>query len=109
MYEYRGFVERVVDGDTVILRLDLGFRCWVQDVRVRLLEVFAPELRTGGGEAAKAKLEELLPVGASVLLHSHALDRYGRSLGYIFIRDNDNDNVNHVMRDWLALEAQNVD
>jgi endonuclease YncB( thermonuclease family) len=108
MYEYNGFVERVVDGDTVIVRLDLGFRCWVQGVRVRLLEVFAPELGKGG-EAAKAKLEELLPVGASVFLQSHALDRYGRSLGYVFIRDNDNDNVNHVMRDWLALEAQNVD
>jgi len=107
MYDYNGIVERVIDGDTVILRLDLGFRCWVQGVRVRLLEVFAPELRAGG-EAAKAKLEELLPVGASVLLQSHALDRYGRSLGYLFV-DGNNDNINHAMRDWLALEAQNVD
>lgn len=111
MYEYSGIVQRVVDGDTVVLDLDLGFHVTASGVRVRLLAVFAPELKKNkrlpdaAGEAAKAELESLLPVGSAVRLDSKSLDKYGRSLGWLYFGD---ENVNKKMYDYL-MEVSNVD
>jgi len=105
MYEYRGIVERVIDGDTAIIRVDLGFRCWVQ-VRVRLAGVFAPELKKnrrlpdGQGEWAAWKLEDELPVGEAVRIVSLYLDMYGRSVSQVW-RVTDGECINAVMNDYL--------
>jgi len=105
MYEYHGFVERVVDGDTVILRLDLGFRCWVQ-ARVRLAGLFAPELKKSksapdaAGEWAAWKLEDELPVGTAVRIVSLSLDKYGRSVAQVW-RVADGECISAVMADYL--------
>ena len=45
MYEYNAIVERVVDGDTVDLRIDLGFSVWISE-RCRLIGIDTPEPRT---------------------------------------------------------------
>ena len=45
MYEYAAKVDRVVDGDTVDVTLDLGFSIQYQ-ARVRLLGINTPESRT---------------------------------------------------------------
>ena len=42
-YVYRADVERVIDGDTVILRVDLGFAVW-KEQRIRLAEIDTPTL-----------------------------------------------------------------
>lgn len=90
MYRYRAIVERVVDGDTVDLDVDLGFRTWKLRERFRLSEIDAPETRgetRNAGIAAKAYLQELLPVGAEVDIETYKHpDHYGRWLARI-IRD----------------------
>lgn len=50
---------RVVDGDTFIARVDLGFRVKI-DINVRLRGVNAPEHNRPGGQDAKAYLGALL-------------------------------------------------
>ena len=45
MYEYAATVNRIVDGDTVDVTLDLGFSIQYQ-ARVRLLGINTPESRT---------------------------------------------------------------
>ena len=45
MYEYAAKVERVVDGDTIDVTLDLGFSIQYQ-ARIRLLGINTPESRT---------------------------------------------------------------
>lgn len=82
MWEYRATVARVVDADTVDLQLDLGFHVYHR-VRVRLARVDAPEMATPMGQAAKARVAELLPEGCAVLLASSKGDRYGRWVGEI--------------------------
>lgn len=112
MYNYRGTVERVIDGDTVVLNLDLGFHVTARGVRVRLLNVFAPELKKnkrdpdGAGEFAKSELERLLPVGAAVELESRSLDKYGRSLGFISAESGP---TNSLMIEWMTKGEENVD
>lgn len=43
MYEYKCKVLRVVDGDTVDVDIDLGFGVWLQEERIRLAGIDAPE------------------------------------------------------------------
>ena len=66
MYEYRARINRVVDGDTVDVDIELGFGVVLSDERVRIMGIDTPESRTSDkveklfGKAAKAKLQELL-------------------------------------------------
>jgi endonuclease YncB( thermonuclease family) len=55
---------------------------------VRLALVDAPERRDQARWAeAKAFVERLLPAGTQVLLISQKLEKYGRTLGRIVLRD----------------------
>jgi len=69
MYEYKALINRVVDGDTVDIDIDLGFGIWMKDERVRVMGIETPESRTSDkmekafGLAAKDRLKELIPEG----------------------------------------------
>ena len=87
MYEYNCIIERVVDGDTVDVRVDVGFDVWTQQ-RVRLMGIDTPEKRTRDlrekkfGLIATARVEELLPVGSKqrVVITKQGRGKYGRYL-----------------------------
>jgi endonuclease YncB( thermonuclease family) len=81
-------IVRVIDGDTVVAHLDLGWHTWRHDEHVRLSGIDAPE-RIDGVRWAEAKgfVERLLPAGTEVLLVSEELEKYGRTLGRILLRD----------------------
>jgi len=49
-FNYRADVERVIDGDTLVMKIDLGFHMTAK-VSVRLLGVDTPELRGGTSES----------------------------------------------------------
>lgn len=58
IWEYQATLVRVVDGDTVDLRIDLGFRTYIQ-IRARLLGVDTPEVygvKHSSEEYAQGKL-----------------------------------------------------
>lgn len=63
---YPATVQRVIDGDTVRLEVDLGFSVTLHGVDVRMADVYAPERFTPQGPAATEALRSLLPVGAAV-------------------------------------------
>lgn len=92
MYEYRVTVNRVVDGDTVDVDIDLGFGIWLRGERVRIMGIDTPESRTSNklekvfGLAAKGRLKELL--GKTAVLRTmvdkngdDAKGKFGRILG----------------------------
>ncbi len=66
MYEYKCKVNKVIDGDTVDVDIDLGFGVVLTDERVRVMGIDTPESRTRNkveklfGLASKARLKELL-------------------------------------------------
>lgn len=66
MYEYRAYVNKIVDGDTVDVDIDLGFGIRLTDERVRIMGIDTPESRTSNkvekifGLASKHRVEELL-------------------------------------------------
>jgi micrococcal nuclease len=99
-------VERIVDGDTLIVHLG-GDR-----VRVRLLGIDAPESVKPGapvecyGREASHRAAALLPAGAAVRLRTDPTqdreDRYGRLLAYVSV-DGQSESVNErLLREGFA-------
>jgi micrococcal nuclease len=94
MYEYRFELDRVIDGDTIDVNLDLGFDVILKKQRIRLYGLNTPESRTRDleekqyGLAAKARLKDLLEKGETLSLRTaidkKARGKYGRILGTIF-------------------------
>jgi endonuclease YncB( thermonuclease family) len=81
-------IVRVIDGDTVVANLDLGWHTWRHNEHVRLNGVDAPKRSDlARWTEAKAFVERLLPPGTEVLLVSEELEKYGRTLGRILLRD----------------------
>ena len=95
MYEYRCKIDRVVDGDTVDVDIDLGFGIWLRKERVRLYGIDTPECRTRDleekkyGLAAKSFVQDLLPVGSMQTLRTKKDDKgkFGRILGEFVVYD----------------------
>jgi len=94
LYTYRAVVDRVIDGDTIDVDIDLGFDVWLKKQRVRLHGIDTPESRTRNkaekvlGLAAKERLKELCADGISV--QSLGKGKYGRILGIPFTPANNN-------------------
>lgn len=59
MYTYNAELLRVIDGDTVKVMVDLGFRLY-REINLRLLGINAPELKTDAGKISKLALTNLL-------------------------------------------------
>ncbi len=92
MHTYKCKIQRVVDGDTVDVDIDLGFNTWILKERVRLDGIDAPESRTSDkvekifGIAAKTRLEELLPEGKIVtIITALSNEKFGRTLGKLYL------------------------
>jgi endonuclease YncB( thermonuclease family) len=79
MYEYKATVVRVIDGDTVLLDLDLGFYM-IARMSCRLAGLNSIELSQPGGSAAKTHLASLLPAGAALAVTSVKADKYAGRL-----------------------------
>ena len=104
MYEYSCTVERVVDGDTIDVVLDLGFDIFYKS-RVRLYGIDTPESRTrdldekARGKMASAFLKEAIEGGDKIVIQTKLKDsrgKFGRVLGNIVV---DEENINQSMID----------
>ena len=97
--EYDVTVIKVVDGDTVDVDIDLGFGICLKDERVRIMGIDTPESRTSDrvedlfGEAAKARLKELLKYGGKLITTEDKngedmKGKFGRILGDFYVEHN---------------------
>jgi len=100
LYWYQARLVRVIDGDTIVVDLDLGCSIWLTEEHIRLSGINAPELHgksVQSGYAAMERLKQLLPApGSMVLLHTHKDKRgsFQRLLADVYIG---NVNVNRRM------------
>ena len=105
MYQYKCKIIKVLDGDTVDIDLDLGFKIILSNQRVRMAGVDTPESRTTIAEEkvrgllSKKKLAEKLPVGSWQIIETQKSDsnddKFGRILGVFILEDGTRVN------DWL--------
>ena len=86
-YKYDAVVLDVYDGDTVSLRVDLGFHTFV-NMKIRLFGINTPELNTDQGKLVRDYLKKLIPFGSVITLNSikDKPDKYGgRWLGILYL------------------------
>lgn len=95
MYNYNGFVDKVVDGDTVDLSIDLGFDIW-HKVRVRLIGIDTPEKWFPYGKVVKAYLKQEIE-GQQVYINVTKKDKYGRYLVTLYKNQGDTLSINNLM------------
>lgn len=86
LYTYAVTLVRVIDGDTLFVELDLGFRTYLSQ-SLRLRGIDAPARSTPEGARAKVYLEELLGQGAKLLITTRRRDKYDRYLADVFFKD----------------------
>ena len=91
MYQYKiKKINRVIDGDTVDLDIDLGFSITITH-RVRLKDIDAAETRTkdleekAEGIKARLWLEKELSREGEWIIDTYKEDKYGRILGTLYL------------------------
>ena len=91
MYQYKiKKINRVIDGDTVDLDIDLGFGITISH-RVRLKDIDAAETRTkdleekAEGIKARLWLEKELSRKGEWIIDTTKEDKYGRILGTLYL------------------------
>ena len=108
MYEYNCTIDRVVDGDTVDVTIDLGFKIY-HKARVRMYGIDTPESRTrdldekARGILSKSFLQDVLVQSNKVIIKTQkdAKGKFGRILGELYVNDI---NINQLMVDkYLAV------
>ncbi len=88
---YNAELERVVDGDTIDITIDLGFNVKLHKQRCRLAGIDTPESRTKDlaekvlGKKASARLKELC--GKKLKIKSLGKGKYGRILAIPYTED----------------------
>ncbi|HYE93171.1 MAG TPA: thermonuclease family protein [Terriglobales bacterium] len=88
MYVYRATCVRVVDGDTVILDVDVGFHMRGK-ISFRLFGIDAPEMvgaSKADGEVARTALQSILAQATGPLrIETYKADSFGRWLADIYL------------------------
>ena len=102
MYEYRAYVEKVYDGDTITVDIDLGFDVVLHGQKIRLLRINAPEVRgeqrPSGIKTRDALRERILNKWIKIRTQKDKKGKYGRWLGEIWLEE-------ECINDWLLSEG----
>lgn len=99
-FTYNAKVERVIDGDTIIVNIDLGFGIFTKQ-NIRLYGINTPELHSSDvfektkANEAKDFLQGLIE-NHDIVIKTSSKDKYGRYLGIVEVNSIE---VNQLMLD----------
>jgi len=102
MYEYNATVEKIYDGDTITVTIQLGFGVFKTE-KLRLKGIDAPELRGDErpfGLVSRDRLRELI-LGEEIIVKTFKdkKGKYGRYIADIYYNS---DNGIFCVNDWLV-------
>lgn len=80
MYTYNAIVKRWVDGNTIELNVNLGFRTWLIKEKFRLIGVNTPERGRDGFDESVKFVNDWAPPGTILLILVTKEGKYGRWL-----------------------------
>ena len=83
MHTYSAILEKVVDGDTLVLFVDLGFDVWRRQ-RIRLRGINTPEAKTPEGDNATDFVQKTLRAIRPLVVRTYKTDIYGRYVADIY-------------------------
>ena len=108
-YTYEATIDRVIDGDTLLVVIEVGFGIKVHD-KLRLRGIDTCELGTPEGERAKKFVQEILPVGSTIVIKSHKsrTDSHGRFVVDVLYKEGIED-PEEILKDPVYLNQQLID
>jgi endonuclease YncB( thermonuclease family) len=80
---YKARVERIVDGDTLLVKIDLGFQVR-KEQRIRFAEVDASPLETKEGRKAFRFVRDRLAGAPFIMVQTNQIDLHGRYVAHVF-------------------------
>lgn len=83
LYTYKAFVRRVIDADTIVVNIDVGFGLWREET-LRLRGIDAPEINTVDGQSARKYVVDELSACPFVVIKTYGSDKYDRYLVDVF-------------------------
>ena len=92
LFTYWAEVEKIIDGDTLKVRFDLGFNVEARDT-LRLRGIDCPEMSTKEGQSAKIFVQSYIKESDVILVRSSRSDKYARYLADIFIQRDGEDDI----------------
>jgi len=108
MFQYEAQVIRIVDGDTMVLDIDLGFHVHIETV-VRLANINAPERVTwtvqGLEDPALQYIQQSTPPGSTVVVDISRPEKYGRYLAVVLFAPGVVDR-NEILRSGRVLNDE---
>ena len=115
MYEYKATVKRIIDGDSVVLDIDLGFYMFMNETKIRLYGLDTPEMNSKDpllrlqAVLATRYLYDNLPIGSKVKIKTvlDKREKYGRLLATIITQDGFNLN-DGLLENKLAINYKNL-
>jgi micrococcal nuclease len=115
MYEYKATVKRVIDGDSLVLDIDLGFYMFMNETKIRLYGLDTPEMNSEDpllrlqAVLATRFLYDNLPIGSKVTIKTvlDKREKYGRLLATIITQDGFNIN-DGLLNNKLAISYNNL-
>lgn len=102
LYTYKFNLTRVIDGDTLVGNIDLGFKMMMFDQHLRLWGIDTPEIR--GIQKVQGKLVKLFVqqslLDQDIIISSKGKDNFGRILSIVYYGNtNIKINLNNLLLD----------
>ena len=108
LYTYAATLVRVIDGDTIIARVDLGFRTHKTET-FRLRGIDAPEITCALGQKAKAEVEARLKPCACLAIKTYKQEKFGRFLADVFYKKEVGEDRERVLNEGAFLNQELLD
>jgi endonuclease YncB( thermonuclease family) len=106
LYTYKAYLDRVIDGDTLKVEIDLGFVPHGRQEILRLRAIDCPELKTKAGDAAKAFVQSCLKGVPYIIICSSKTDNWERYLADIYIpKGGESDPETDIYLNQLLLDT----
>jgi micrococcal nuclease len=96
MYQYKAIIEKVIDGDTLEISIDLGLSVWIRGEKIRLYGINTPEVygvKKGSpdwilGNRVSEFVKTIVKAKAEILIQTFKdkQEKYGRYLALVYIK-----------------------
>jgi endonuclease YncB( thermonuclease family) len=108
IHTYKAILDRVVDGDTIHVTLDLGFEIRHKEI-LRLAKISAPEMSTSAGKKSAEILQKILKDVKVLVVKTNKTDIYGRYLADVFFSENGEEDLQKIADFGVYLSQRLID
>ena len=108
LHTYKAYLDRVVDGDTLHVTLDLGFKIRHKEI-LRLAKINSPEADTFEGKKSSDALTKILAEVPFLIVKTNKTDIYGRYIADVFLAEKNETDAGKVAAEGVYLNQLLID